>query len=104
MLYKFKNFRSWKNAKNGVCILNYVATCEFVYICALFQAKMIPVLEKLHPCYYDPLCKVTLKENINVNGRMESKILYLLQDIQHHFKYLHKYWYNLKYFVQSLWK
>ena len=33
---------------------------------------------------------------------MESKILFLLKDKQHHFNYLHKYWYNLKSFVHGL--
>ena len=70
--------------------------------CLYFQYRMMPTTEKVYPCYCDPLCNVTLKEKRNVNGRMESKILYLLQDIQQHSKYLPKYWYNLKYFVRSL--
>ena len=63
---------------------------------------MVLTAEKVYPCYYDPFCNVMQKEKRNVNGRMESRILYLLQDIQQCSKYLHKYWYNLKYFVRSL--
>ena len=75
--------------------------CLFTF-CFYFQYRMVLTVEKVYPCYYDPFCNVMLKGKRNVNGRMESKILYLLQDIKQCSKYLHKYWYNLKYFVRSL--
>ena len=63
---------------------------------------MVLTVEEVYPCYCDPFCNVTLKEKRNVYGRMESKILYLLQDIKQCSKYLHKYWYNLKCFAGTL--
>ena len=57
---------------------------------------------KVHPCYYDPAHLVSCKEKKEVNLRMELKILQLLKDVEARTQYIHKYWYNLKYFIQSL--
>ena len=57
---------------------------------------------KCYPCYFDAATLVSLKDKQVTNLRMETTILEMLNDIQSRQSYLHKYWYNLKYFVQAL--
>ena len=45
---------------------------------------------------------MSVKDKRAVNLRMETTILEMLNDIQSRQCYLHKYWYNLKYFVRAL--
>ena len=56
----------------------------------------------VHPCYYDCHYLVSCKDKRKVNMRMEMTILEMLKDIEKQESYLHKYGYNLKYFVRSL--
>ena len=57
---------------------------------------------KCYPCYFDTSTLVSLNEKKTTNLKMETTILEMLSDIQSRQCYLHKYWYNLKYFVRAL--
>ena len=78
-----------------------VAMCVCLHCSSSFLHRVMNFNAKVHPCYYDPAHLVSCKEK-EVNLRMELKILELLKDVEARTQYIHKYWYNLKYFIQSL--
>ena len=57
---------------------------------------------RVHPSYSDCNYLVSCNDKRKVNIRMEPTILEMLKDIEQWQSYLHKYWFNLKYFVWSL--
>ena len=57
---------------------------------------------KVHPCYFNASHLVSCTDKKNINLRMETMILELLNDIENRQTYLPNYWYILKYFIQVL--
>ena len=57
---------------------------------------------KLYPDVFEPNILISLHEKKGTNLRMIDKNVYLLREIKAKKKYLHDYWYSLKYLVHAL--
>ena len=57
---------------------------------------------KLYPDVSEPNILISLHEKKDTNLQMIDKNVYLLREIKAKKKYLHDYWYSLKYLVHAL--
>ena len=66
------------------------------YSALIFQWKGKDIHKKIYWCYFEEGVLVSLHKRAGANLRIFHRMRIYLKDIKEHSAYLHKYWFNLK--------